>query len=44
MSDEYETWDVAQNFEHFRVDLLKDTIESFTQYVRLNNLVEIVNR
>lgn len=44
MAYEYETWNVAENFKHFWVYLLKNVVESFAQHIRFYYLVEVVDR
>jgi flavin reductase (DIM6/NTAB) family NADH-FMN oxidoreductase RutF len=42
MTYENKTWNVAQDFKHFGINMLKNKIESFAQHIWLNNLVEVV--
>lgn len=43
MADEYQAWDIAQNFKTFGIYLLEDSVESFAQHIWLNYLIIVVD-
>ena len=43
MADKNQTWNIAQNFVHFRIYLFKNAVKGFTKHIWLDNLIIVVN-